>query len=104
MLNARQVLDPGGRPRERRRSGQGCDAGSWSFLVNARPLTLSEIAPNGFTAEKAIWNIQAWTYGKNGKIGFNGISSGARVSAGRAITFRASTNVSRPYSLHIGRS
>ena len=60
---------------------------------------LSDIAPNGSRREGYLV-IQAWTYSKNGKIRFNGIASGARVSAGRAIKFRASTNVSRPYSLH----
>jgi hypothetical protein len=65
--------------------------------THARPL--SDIAPNGARREGYL-NIQAWTYSKNGKIKFDGILSGARVSAGRAIKFRASTNVSRPYWLH----
>jgi hypothetical protein len=65
--------------------------------THARPL--SDIAPNGSRREGYL-HIQAWTYSKNGKTEFNGISSGARVSADRAIKFRASTNVPRPYWLH----
>lgn len=65
--------------------------------THARPL--SEIAPNGSRREGYLV-IQALDPQQNGKIRFNGISSGASVSAGRANKFRAFTNVSRPYSLH----
>ena len=65
--------------------------------THARPL--SDIAPEGSRREGYL-TLRAWTYSHNGKILFDGISSPARVSAGRAIKFRASTNVSRPYWLH----
>jgi hypothetical protein len=70
---------------------------SFGSSAHARPL--SEIAPKGSRREGYL-NIQASTYSNGGKIRFNGISSGARVSAGRAIKFRASTNVAHPYWLH----
>jgi hypothetical protein len=65
--------------------------------THARPL--SDIAPEGSRREGYL-NLRAWTYSYNGKVQFDGISSPARVSAGRAIKFRAATNVSRPYWLH----
>lgn len=79
--------------------GEVARAGTLSLGPSAHARPLSDIAANGSRREGYL-NIRAWTYSNNGKIQFDGISSGARVSAGRAIKFRASTNVSRPYSLH----
>lgn len=78
--------------------GEVVKAATLSFGSSTHARPLADIAPNGSRGEGYL-NIQAWTYSKNGKTKFNGISSGARVSAGRAIKFRASTNVSRPYWL-----
>jgi hypothetical protein len=63
---------------------------------HARPIT--DIAASERLSNTV--QIHASLYSPNGKHLFRGISSGTRVRSGLKIKFRASTNVSEPFSVH----